>query len=284
MKCFRLFGLFFCGIVVASGFAESRHPLRTRKEEFPISSNKPLEVLVEVSVGEVIIEKSPIEKTLTVWVGYNEDVCELDLEFLPKQNQFYLELANVDKFWKDKCKDSIQVKIGLPRDVELSLEGKLKVGNSRLDLGGLRLKEVKFSQWVGELDMEFATPNQMVMERLEIKNKVGSLSLHHLGNARSRKSWIKNGIGQCDLDFRGQMEPESRVKIDSQLGQVSVLVPDSIGVRVKFLGWSPMTHKEMGSGFHRKGSSYYSEDYETQPYHSFFLISSTLGEVLLKRE
>jgi len=98
MKCFRLFWLFFCGIVVASGFAESRHPLRTRKEEFPISSNKPLEVLVEVSVGEVIIEKSPIEKTLTVWVVYNEDVCELDLEFLPKQNQFYLELANVDKF------------------------------------------------------------------------------------------------------------------------------------------------------------------------------------------
>lgn len=283
MKFFRVFSIFLFGALFASLFAGSRKALQTRKEEFRITSTKPLEVLVEVFVGELIIEKSPIEKTLTVWVVYKEDACELDLEFLPKQNQFYLELTHLDQFWREKSKDSIQVRIGLPQDVEISFEGKLKVGKSQFELGGLHLKEVKFSQWVGELDMEFSTSNPMVMERLEIKNRVGAISLHHLGNARSRKIWIKNGIGQCDLDFRGQMEPESRVKIDSQLGQVSVVFPDSIGVRVKFLGWNPMTHKEIGSGFYKRGSAYYSDDYEIQKYHTFFLISSTLGEVQLKR-
>lgn len=284
MKSFRVFSILFCGAVFASVFAESSNGLQTRKEAFRITSTKPLEVLVEVSVGELIIEKSPIEKTLTVWVVYKEEACELDLEFLPKQNQFYLELTNADKFWKDKSKDSIQVKIGLPQDVEISFEGKLKVGKSQLELGGLRLSQVKFSQWVGELDMGFSTPNSMVMERLEIKNKVGTLLLHDLGNARFRKAWIKNGIGQCDLDFRGPMEPESRVKIDSQLGELSLVFPDSIGVRVKFWGWTPMTHKEIGSGFYKRGTTYYSNDYETQPHHALFLISSTLGEVRLKRE
>lgn len=283
MKYFRLFSILFCGALFASVFAESKRELQIRKEEFPITSTKPLEILVEVSVGELIIEKSTIEKTLTVSVVYKKDACELDIDFSPKQNQFYLELTGMDKFWKDKFKDSIQVRIGLPRDVEIVLEGKLKVGKSQLELGGLCLKEVKFSQWVGELNMGFSMPNSIVMERLAVKNKVGVISLHHLGNARFQKAWINTGIGECDLDFQGKMEPESRVKIDSQLGKLSVLFPDSIGVRVKFLSWSSMTQKEIGSGFYKKGTTYYSDDYETQLHHAFFLISSTLGEVQLKR-
>ncbi len=122
------------------------------------------------------------------------------------------------------------------------------------------------------------------MDYLEINPKIGEASLRNLANARSRETDIDAGIGELTADFRGSAEPDSRVRIDHDIGETTVLLPDSAAVRYGVGGATGfMSHKMLPSGFTDRGRYRYSDDFDRFTNRSTFIITPGLGELRVDR-
>jgi hypothetical protein len=102
-----------------------------------------------------------------------------------------------------------RIRVTLPREVPLILEGKIGTGQSTLELGGLWLLAAEFDIGVGEHAIRFDEPSPVAMERFELLGSVGELNISKLGNASPGTVDVRARIGQLAVDLRGDWRADS---------------------------------------------------------------------------
>lgn len=119
----------------------------------------------------------------------------------------------------------------LTQKMPLTLQGTL--GKQwDLELGGLRLSEVDLDTGVSKTKVSFSTPNPIPLKRFSLKAGASSLQLLGLGNANFERFTFEGGAGRYLLDFRGNYRRKGKVKIELGIGQATVLIPKSVGIRL----------------------------------------------------
>jgi len=252
---------------------------------FSVRTNEPLTVDVEVTVGEVVIEKGTASDSVIAILDYTEGEFKPKIDFNEKRNRLTVRLTK--RNWRhvnDKDdRNRAEVTVLLPADAEIFLDYRLKAGETDMQLGGLRLKEVNISVWAGQLGVDFETPNLIRMDYLEINAKVGESRLSNLGNARYKEASIDGGIGKIDVDFSGEVEPDSKAWIDLDIGEATVVLPETAGVRMNVGGmFGFLSSKRINGSFFKRGRYYYSEDYEDTKTQCTFHITPGLGELRIE--
>jgi hypothetical protein len=126
------------------------------------------------------------------------------------------------------------IRVYLPPDVPLALEGRFAMGGYDLELGGLWLTQVSLWAEKGGLDIEFDHPTVEPLQRLFIRAKQGGLSVGRIGNASPREVEINHRMGGMDVDLRGNWLCDSDVRVSNMMGGGKISVPDN--VRVEWTG------------------------------------------------
>lgn len=125
-----------------------------------------------------------------------------------------------------------RVRIVVPRGYPVVLTGKIGIGESDLQLGGLAVQEVDLEYGIGDHHLEFAEPLPRPLERFAVDGSIGELLVRSLGNASPREAFVESGIGELVLELDGAWKNDSRVRLSHGIGEVVVRVPEEVRLSV----------------------------------------------------
>ena len=129
-----------------------------------------------------------------------------------------------------------RVRLILPRDAPIILEGRVGIGQSTLELGGLWIVGVDLDVSVGEHRLSFDEPLAIPMRRFRIDGSVGVLEVDELGNASPREVWIKHSIGETGVDLRGAWRRDAEIDVVCGIGECDVRVPKDVKIDLRRAG------------------------------------------------
>jgi predicted membrane protein len=261
--------------------------IETKEFSYDIRTDKILKVVLDIDMGEVDVIPSDTAGQCLIRLSYYPEEFIAKVNYKENSNELKVRLDK--KGWKSDWdsgdEGDVQAEIFLPKDVDMTLETRVKAGEVSLDLTRLRLKAFKLSFWAGEVGVQFNEPNPVVMDYMDINARIGQLSTSHLGNARYKKARINGGIGEIDIDLTGEMINESKTMVDLDIGEAEVTLPASQGFRLSIggaLGF--MSQKNIDADIIKRGSYYYSNDYKIAEKSISVRITTGLGELTVNRE
>lgn len=126
-----------------------------------------------------------------------------------------------------------QLSLVVPRDTPIVLEGRIGIGESDLELGGLWLVEVDLEVGIGQHELSFDEPPVWPMRRFRLDGSVGELRIGSLGNASPASVEVSRSIGELMLDLSGQWRRDADVKVRCGIGECRMRVPEDVGIEVR---------------------------------------------------
>ena len=161
---------------------------------------------------------------------------------------------------------------------DLSLAVALGAVDGDLELGGLRVTDLKLEAGASRATVRFSQPNAARCRLAALSAGAAELSVLGLGNSRCDRIAFEGGMGRVTLDFSGAWTSNAAVSVRMALGEVTLRLPRQVGVRVtldKFLAsFEPQ-------GLVRRGRSYLSPGYDQAARHLDIDVTSAVGGVTI---
>jgi len=165
----------------------------------------------------------------------------------------------------------------LPRDIPVNLNMELGATASDIELGGVALEQADIKIGASEATISFSESNPIACERFEVVMGAAQLYVDHLGNAGCARVEVTGGVGELTIDLTGSWFAEgSSLAVKVGLGQVTLRIPRSLGVRVEL---DRLLAGFDRAGFVRRGSSYLSRDYDGAQAKLDITIHAVFGDV-----
>lgn len=135
---------------------------------------------------------------------------------------------------------------------------------------------MRLATGASETRVRFGSPNRLSAERVKIEAGAADLRVEGLGNARAEKIEFSGGVGNTVLDFGGQWTHSALATVQMGIGAVTLRLPQSIGVR---LDKSSFLTSFDSNGFVKRGSSYYSPNWDDASIRLTLDINAALGSI-----
>ena len=159
---------------------------------------------------------------------------------------------------------------------DLALAVTLGAVDGDLELGGLRLTDLRLEAGASRATVRFSQPNAARCRAATLTAGAAELSVLGLGNSRCDRITFEGGVGRVTLDFGGAWTSSSQVAVKMALGEVALRLPRGVGVRItldKFLAsFEPQ-------GMVRRGTSYLSPGYDQAARHLDIDVTTAIGGV-----
>jgi hypothetical protein len=159
---------------------------------------------------------------------------------------------------------------------DLALAVTLGAVDGDLELGGLRLTDLRLEAGASRATVRFSQPNAARCRAATLTAGAAELSVLGLGNSRCDRITFEGGVGRVTLDFGGAWTSSSQVAVKMALGEVALRLPRAVGVRItldKFLAsFEPQ-------GMVRRGTSYLSPGYDQAARHLDIDVTTAIGGV-----
>jgi cell wall-active antibiotic response 4TMS protein YvqF len=159
---------------------------------------------------------------------------------------------------------------------DLALAVTLGAVDGDLELGGLRLTDLRLEAGASRATVRFSQPNAARCRTATLTAGAAELSVLGLGNSRCDRITFEGGVGRVTLDFGGAWTSSSQVAVKMALGEVALRLPRAVGVRItldKFLAsFEPQ-------GMVRRGTSYLSPGYDQATRHLDIVVTTAIGGV-----
>jgi hypothetical protein len=141
--------------------------------------------------------------------------------------------------------------------VDLDLDVTLGAVDADLELGGLSLSALTMQAGASQAVVRFSQPNRSRCRSAEITTGAAELTILGLGNSRCDRIDFEGGMGKVTLDFGGTWTSSSRAEIKMAVGELTLRLPRSAGVRLtldRFLAsFDPAGLVRTGNGFQSPG-------------------------------
>lgn len=188
---------------------------------------------IELNIGSLEIQAGPDNAAYGLEVYYNEAAFSPKVDFQRDGNAARLrfELSGEGKFARRVGKTRVNLKLN--PDTPLRLDAKTGVGQSDIDLSGMKVEEVRLETGVGETNLAMLTANRADCRRLDVRSGVGELEVKGLGNFGFNAMVFEGGVGSATLDFSGEWERTGDVEIRVGVGGVEILLPRSMGAELR---------------------------------------------------
>lgn len=249
-----------------------------KEDSFTIKGEQ-LSIELEVDGGEVEVRPSGDKRECKINMSYPRDKCDVQIRY--NENRGQLDII-VDNDWdldSDHGEDAPHIVVELPYGPELSLAAHIKAGELDFELGDLTIAEYQLRNWAGETRVKFSEPNRMTMRTFDVNVKVGEVRLLNLGNALFEEADINSGIGELTVDFTGQGLDRSMARIDLDIGETRITVPENVGTKLKVTKFLFLSDVHYPNWFEKRGSYYYSENYDDSKKTLYLMISTGIGEL-----
>lgn len=211
-------------------------PPSTEKRPAAAQIGEPGRIVLDVSRCLFELIPGPSGSSLEVEGRYDTAAFELTEEYerYGETGWIYrlsLEPRGFLRFGGDGGSNRLQLIV--PRDMPFVLEGKIGIGESRLELGGLWLMQADLDLGIGEHELSFKEPLPAPMEHFGLDGSIGELRVLHLGNASPSTVLVEHNIGEVLLDLSGDWKRDAHVEARCGIGECSLKVPEEVAVVVE---------------------------------------------------
>lgn len=150
----------------------------------------------------------------------------------------------------DEDENTWEVK--LPGSIPTDLKVRMDAGEGTIDFHGARLDRLRMDAGAGEFKVNLANSSVSDLE-------------------------INAGVGSLTLDLRGKRSTNLSASINGGIGDVRLLLPQDVGVRVKVFGLGGLDSE----GFKKEDGFYINEAYGKTPHSMDIKINGGLGSLEL---
>ena len=123
------------------------------------------------------------------------------------------------------------LRLTLPRDLSIEVEGRFERSFAAMELGGLTLEATRLDVREGWVKLSFAEPLARPMQSLTIEGNKGGIAIGLLGNASPAEVRIDQFLGAVDLDLRGAWSRDADISVEGRAAGGSLWLPR--GVRIE---------------------------------------------------
>jgi len=170
--------------------------------------------------------------------------------------------------------------IALSAAAELDLDATVGAADADLELGGLRLAELRIRTDATRATVRFSRPNPGACSRAEFRSGAAELQVVHLGDAGCRAVRVEGGVGTVTLDLRGAWPAEAELDVRVTLGSVRLRVPPDLGVRLTLERFAASFQP---AGFTREGDGWVTDGCATAARKLDLRVAATVGGVQIER-
>lgn len=234
---------------------------------------------IEFAAGTLTLRAARNTALYSMNLQYDADRYSPVSRFDPAGNNLVLGVQNVgNSGLRVSSKRHLQqnATVELSPEVNLSLDLRFGAVEAGIDLGGLRLTDARIRTAASQTSVRFSQPNRAVCSSLELNAGAAKFEAVALGNSGCQEIRFDGGVGEVTLDLTGQWAGDSRLVANVAVGGLTLRLPRQLGVELvvdRFLAsFNPV-------GFIRKGSSYFSDDYDSRERHLRVEIKTTVGDI-----
>lgn len=194
---------------------------------------------LDLSIGEFEIEPGPAGEPVRVEAEHHP-AFRLEEELVPDDDgrwvyrvRFGSRRGFLATMLRGGNQPQNRVRIIIPRGQPMDLVGTLGVGEFRIDLGGLWLREVDLSLGVGEHRFEFSEVSPQPLASFVLDKGMGDLEVRDLGNASPRHTELSGSMGSFRFDLAGPWRADATLEARMRMGELSIDVPRTLRVEVE---------------------------------------------------
>ncbi|NIA31244.1 MAG: hypothetical protein GWP06_15210 [Actinobacteria bacterium] len=279
------FKIVWITLFAIAGTAFAQQSMVKYEETFNVRG-KSFEVNLDIDGGQVEIVRGDHGHECRVSMEYTKEKCNGDVRFNKKRNRLDVELKFRNwSFWKKEHGENsfnARILVELPNNVSIDLNSRIKAGEIDLTLGGMKIRNFELKNWAGNVTVDFDEPNRIAMNEFDVDIKVGNVKLLNLGNANFEEADINGGIGEMQIDFNGNKIKRSMARIDLDVGETTIDIPDQIGVKIKVSKFSFLSNVDYPHWFNRRGKYYYSKNYDESDKSLYLVISQGIGQLKIR--
>lgn len=233
-------------------------PTQTKTEQVEISGADLVDAAITIGAGRLKINGGA-EDLLDATFTYNVEEWEPEVEYTVTNGTGYLKVK------QPETDNKIPLAVG---DLEYRWELLLN-DNTPLDL--------RVVMGAGEGDLELAS---LQLNSLEFQGGAGDANIDLSGSNLSTLD-VRLGAGNVSLDLTGDWQQDLSGIIKGGVGSTSLLLPNSVGVRVEMRGGLGSVK---ASGFDRNDDVYTNDAYGQSETTLDLEIETGIGEVVLRAE
>jgi hypothetical protein len=195
-------------------------------------------VILDLEMGDFVIEPGPPGESLRVEAEYDSGSFDLEERYEIQDDgtwtyrlSFENKVAWFQRLWGNQDIDN-KVKLIIPRGYPMEIAGRIQVGQSRVELGGLWLTDLDLRTSTGDHRVSFSEPLHQPLPRLRLQSGVGETRFIGLGNASPAKTYIEAKIGELRVDLTGDWRQDGVVDVEFKIGECRVIVPDDVHLKI----------------------------------------------------
>ncbi|MDD5530840.1 MAG: hypothetical protein PHX21_12555 [bacterium] len=136
---------------------------------------------------------------------------------------------------KNICTVMLSPKIPLELNLNVKSADMGHPATAVINLTGLKVSGFNFST-NGISTVCIDSPNTVSCKDFCINSQFGSFKGTNLGNANFENCYFSGGVGLYTLDFNGSFEGSKRIEIAIGTGQLNLILPDSVSIKLKSKG------------------------------------------------
>ena len=160
--------------------------------------------------------------------------------------------------------------------VDLSVQLDLGAVEGAVELGGLRVSDLRMRSGASRTTLRFSRPNAIRCGTATIEAGAADLTVVGLGNSRCEQIAVEGGVGKLTLDFGGEWRENAVVSVRMTVGELVIRLPRSIGIQIsldRFLAaFQP-------AGLERRGNSFVSPGYDAAARHLDISLATAVGGI-----
>jgi len=195
------------------------------------SGFEPLSLVLDLSKGSFTVEPGPADSELIIEADYDAATYELAAHFDPTIRRYEIRFdarGGWLRLLRSRSSDLNEVHITVPRGYPVLLTGKLSVGRSRVEIGGLAVVELDLDFGAGNHLLRVSEPLVRPAERIDVEGSWGELEVESLGNASPRRARLEHAGGSFRIDLQGAWQEDSDIQIECGFGDCHILRPEGV--------------------------------------------------------
>lgn len=257
------------------------------KKRIPISREKRLVVNVKYGNGYINFSKIQTDNVFEGEFIYGDVRPDVQYEVVGDEGR--LDVVFSGKWSKDDVEEEThsigsinkiydnELDLGLSSRLPLDMELELGVVKGKMDLGGLRLKNLNLEVGVSKGSIVFNEPNPESLDFCSVEGGVGKLSVEKLGNANLREFKFDGGVGAYVLDFSGELKQNLKARINLGMGKMTLYIPRTVGTRLKIQKslFSSCSIDEI----YKKGNFYYNDSWQESDHKLDIQLDAGIGKI-----
>jgi hypothetical protein len=244
-----------------------------------IWDEKELNVQIQYAAGRLEIGPGAGKLLYQMDLHYDEERFRPLTEYRREDNTLRLGVQSRDRdrgTRGTRISDEARAQLKLNPDLPSRLRLEFAAGEADVNLGGMAIQDVHVSVGASQARISFDSPNRVEAERVKVEAGAADLTVSGLGNARAARIEVSGGVGSTTLDFGGTWHNDTDVSIDMGVGAVTLRIPRALGVQIDR---SSFLTRFDHQGLVRRGSSFYSANWETATQRLTVNISAALGSI-----